>query len=43
LKTAAKVPGIGADQFQEIANGAKTNCPVSKVLNCTITLDAVLI
>ena len=28
--------------FNEIAAGAKANCPVSKVLNATITLDATL-
>jgi len=38
----AKVPGIDAAKFQELAAGAKANCPVSKVLNATITLDATL-
>ena len=38
----AKVPGIDAATFQELAAGAKANCPVSKVLNATITLDAAL-
>ncbi len=38
----AKVPGVSQDQFAEIAAGAKANCPVSKVLNATITMDAVL-
>jgi osmotically inducible protein OsmC len=38
----AKVPGIDAAKFQELAAGAKANCPVSKVLNATITLDAAL-
>jgi osmotically inducible protein OsmC len=42
LVTRARVPGIDAAKFAEIANGAKTNCPVSKVLNATITLDASL-
>jgi osmotically inducible protein OsmC len=39
----AEVPGIDAAKFQELAEGAKANCPVSKVLNATITLDASLI
>jgi osmotically inducible protein OsmC len=38
----AKVPGIDAAKFQDLAAGAKANCPVSKVLNATITLDAAL-
>jgi osmotically inducible protein OsmC len=42
LVTRAHVPGIDAAKFTEIANGAKANCPVSKVLNATITMDASL-
>ena len=42
LTTRARVPGIDAATFQEIANGAKVGCPVSKVLKATITLDASL-
>jgi len=38
----AKVPGIDAAKLQELAAGAKANCPVSKVLNAEITLDAKL-
>jgi lipoyl-dependent peroxiredoxin len=37
------VPGISAEAFAEAAEGAKTNCPVSKALTgTTITLDASL-
>ncbi|MFL9830884.1 OsmC family protein [Flavobacterium sp. ARAG 55.4] len=37
----AKVPEIQENQFQEIAKGAKQNCPVSKAYsNLEITLDA---
>src|SRR5882724_1568374 len=36
----ARVPGIDAARFQEIAAAAKAGCPVSKVLNAEITLDA---
>jgi osmotically inducible protein OsmC len=39
----AKVPGLDDAKFQELAKGAKENCPVSKVLNAEITLDAKLI
>ncbi len=39
----AKVPGIEADQFAEIAEGAKKECPISKLLNAELTLDAELI
>jgi len=42
LLTRARVPNIEAAKFQEIAAGAKANCPVSRVLNATITLDAQL-
>jgi len=36
----AKVPGISKEKFEECANDAKLNCPVSKLLNAEITLDA---
>ena len=42
LTTRARIPSIDAAKFNEIAAGAKANCPVSKVLNATITLDATL-
>ena len=42
LDVAARVPNIDEAKFQELANEAKVNCPVSKVLNATITLDAKL-
>ncbi|WP_299690105.1 OsmC family protein [Hydrocarboniphaga sp.] len=38
----AKIPGIEKAQFDEIAAGAKAGCPISKVLNAKITLDATL-
>jgi osmotically inducible protein OsmC len=44
LTTRARVPGLDADGFQELANLAKQNCPVSKVLaGAEITLDAELV
>lgn len=39
----AKVPGASEAQFLEIANKAKDGCPVSKVLNAKISLDAALV
>lgn len=39
----AKVPGISAGKFQECADNAKQNCPVSKSLNMKITLEASLV
>jgi osmotically inducible protein OsmC len=43
LDVSAKVPGIDATRFQAIAADAKTNCPVSKVLNAKITMEARLL
>ena len=42
LQMTAKVSGIDAKKFQEIAADAKANCPVSRVLNAKISLDAKL-
>lgn len=38
----AKIPNISQEKFMECANTAKDNCPVSKVLNLKITMDATL-
>ena len=38
----ATVPGIDADAFRTIAEGAKANCPISKLLNAEISLDYTL-
>ena len=44
LDAEASVPGINEDEFLEIANDAKENCPVSKVLaGATINLDIDLV
>jgi osmotically inducible protein OsmC len=40
LTLRARVPGIDGAKFLELAKGAEQNCPVSKVLNAEITLDA---
>lgn len=42
LDVVAKVPGATAEQFAEIAEKAKTGCPISKVLNAKITMNATL-
>ena len=38
----AKVPGITKEKFEEAANDAKANCPISKLLNAKITLNSTL-
>jgi osmotically inducible protein OsmC len=44
LTLQAKIPGIGNDKFQQIAEATKQGCPVSKVLKgATITLAASLV
>ena len=40
LDVSAKVPGADQKAFETAANAAKTGCPVSKVLNATITMEA---
>jgi lipoyl-dependent peroxiredoxin len=42
LKTAVKIPGADQAKFEKAANDAKAGCPISKLLNATITLDATL-
>ncbi len=42
LEVTAKVPGADEQAFQTAANNAKAGCPVSKVLNAEITMDASL-
>jgi lipoyl-dependent peroxiredoxin len=42
LTLRAQVPGIDRQKFDALANSAKQNCPVSKVLNAEITLNATL-
>ena len=42
LVLTANVPGIEEEEFRELAEGAKANCPISKLLNAEINLDAKL-
>jgi osmotically inducible protein OsmC len=43
LTLRAKVPNLDTTKFNEMARDAEKNCPVSKVLNAEIKLDAKLI
>jgi osmotically inducible protein OsmC len=40
LDVTVKAPGADRKAFETAANNAKTGCPVSKVLNAAITMDA---
>jgi lipoyl-dependent peroxiredoxin len=40
LEVRANVPGADPQVFDKAANDAKAGCPVSKVLNAQITMDA---
>ena len=42
LDVTARVPGADAAAFETAANGAKAGCPVSRLFNAEITLDAKL-
>ena len=42
LEVRAKIPGADEQAFETAANNAKAGCPVSKVLNAEITMDAKL-
>jgi osmotically inducible protein OsmC len=43
LTLRAKIPGIDAARFKELAGMAEKGCPVSKVLKAEISLDAALV
>src|SRR5258708_676569 len=43
LTLKAKVPGADQAKFEELAAKAKAGCPVSKLLNAKITLEATLV
>ena len=42
LTLRAQIPGIEQAQFDQLTREAELNCPVSKVLNAEITLNATL-
>jgi lipoyl-dependent peroxiredoxin len=43
LTVKAKIPGIDQATFEQHANTAKANCPVSKLFKANITMDATLV
>ncbi|MEI9891163.1 MAG: OsmC family protein [Caulobacteraceae bacterium] len=42
LTLRATIPGIDQAKFEELTGNAEKGCPISKVLNAEITLDATL-
>src|SRR5215472_8373834 len=42
LQVKARIPGGDKAKFEQAAKNAETGCPVSKVLNANITMDAQL-
>ena len=42
LVVTASLPGVGVEQFDEIAEGARSGCAISKALRVPVTLDAKL-
>ena len=42
LDVTAKIPGADQAKFETAANNAKAGCPVSRLLNATITMNAKL-
>ena len=42
LSVSARIPGADDSRFKEVANKAKTGCPVSKLLKAQITMVATL-
>ena len=42
LQTTVKIPNADKAAFQKAVEAAKSGCPISKLLNATITLDAKL-
>jgi osmotically inducible protein OsmC len=43
LNLSAKVSGLSKEEFEELAEDAKRNCPISGALNCDIILNPTLI
>lgn len=40
LDVVARIPNASEERFREAAEAAKANCPISKLLNAEITMDA---
>ncbi|MES2446162.1 MAG: OsmC family protein [Bacteroidota bacterium] len=43
LEVKVKADGLSKDKFDELVADAKANCPISKLLNAAITIDAELL
>ncbi len=43
LEVKVKVPKLKAKDFPQYAEDAKANCPISKALNCEITMNAQIV
>jgi len=43
LQTTVKIPNADRAAFEKAADGAKSGCPISKLLNAKITMEAKLI
>lgn len=43
LQTTVKIPNADRTAFQKAVETAKSGCPISKLLNATITMDAKLV
>ncbi|MBA2651135.1 MAG: OsmC family protein [Tatlockia sp.] len=42
LEMTAKIPNVSLESFNKAAKNAKENCPISKLMKATITMDATL-
>ena len=42
LRLTGRVPGLAREEFERLAGEAKVGCPISKLLNCEITLERTL-
>lgn len=43
LNLEGKVPNITSEEFAKLAGNAKKNCPISRLLNCEIEMNAQLV
>jgi len=43
LETTVKIPNADRAKFEKAAEGAKSGCPISKLLNARITMEAKLV
>jgi osmotically inducible protein OsmC len=43
LETKVRIPGADKAKFERAAQGAKSGCPISKLLNARITMEAGLV